>query len=588
MTTPEPTDDDDVTFSETSTVRTAPHEFSVNYLYAQEGLRPFFAADRRIKDGDGKQVSEFEIGAERWVVKLYYQDSGIVHPGDDGNGNVQPGATNPQGTEFRIEELREFRLKVARHPDEDEVGEQSFNAHLAPRWQGMQVENDKGERSEYSVPDGISEAVNISVKGSNIEFDRYEELLCRGFESVDIRRTYFERPHDYSNIQDAERYVRIDEDASGPIHGRDGPIASMAHLLEDDRTGYRKLVQNDNDGHGNNVPGYYHTVTLGPARIGEAFPSHQLPKEIKHYYAREAASKPDDNPLSHPKLGASYQVNRWNGKLGVDEIETLNDELDQAVLSVIADAGLQVHPSDGGPFVPDAYFDAAAIEREDDPIVSLDMTQIKQRQESVVIQHISDGLSPVEWDSLETLVTDGGEVSPNQIAEENDRHPDSVRRALGRIEDLVEREYDRVSLKSSYVADLVHDAVKSAEDAVQRAAETGAKAIEAAERGLDEGTSALVAWASRHDVDLNQTGDGYVEIDFGTMEADEISEINRKIKRALRHGVELWEDAGQNPAHFIGGSYRVTACFDKYPDRTHLSEETYQSMGGPIGSQIHR
>lgn len=71
------------------------HEFTANYLFDDYDLQPFFACDSRVKDGDGSQAGAFEIGNERWVVKLYYQDSGVVHPGDDGNGNIRTGAENP-------------------------------------------------------------------------------------------------------------------------------------------------------------------------------------------------------------------------------------------------------------------------------------------------------------------------------------------------------------------------------------------------------------------------------------------------------------------------------------------------------------
>ncbi len=169
------------------------HEFTANYLFDDYDLQPFFACDSRVKDGDGSQAGAFEIGNERWVVKLYYQDSGVVHPGDDGNGNIRTGAENQFGTPFHIEEMREFRFSVARHPDEDPVGEQDFNAHLAPRWQGMETENKYGDQSEYSVPEQIHEAVNVRVSGSNIDFRRYHELLCRAAEAVGIHRRYFER-----------------------------------------------------------------------------------------------------------------------------------------------------------------------------------------------------------------------------------------------------------------------------------------------------------------------------------------------------------------------------------------------------------
>ncbi|WP_229125931.1 DUF7845 domain-containing protein [Halapricum desulfuricans] len=521
----------------TGYVEPAPHEFAANYLFDSDGLAPFFAADSQIKSGGGSKRGEFTDQGERWTVTLYYQDSNVVHPG----------SKLPTGTEWRLDEMREFRLSVSRHGEEDRVGEQGFNAHLAPRWQGMEIEQSDGTISEYSVPDGIHEAANVKIQGSNIEFSRYLRLLRLAATSVGIRGRYFEEPHEYSNIQDAERYVRIHKDASGPVHARDGPIASMGHLLESDRQGYRKVVQNDQDEHGRNLPGYYHTVTLGPRRIREAFPDHALPKEVKHYYAREAKNQPEDSPLAHPKVGVSYQVSRWDRKLGVteDDLEQLVRELDQAVLSVLADAGLDVAPNRGtGPFISDAYFEVETRDDGPEPI-DLDLTRIKSQQESVVIKHLADGLSPVQWESLETLITHGGEVSPADIADDHDRHVESVRRALRGIDDLVVREYAEVKLRSSYVAELVHEAVEEAEEAVKRAAETGAKAIQAAKQGMDESMSVFIAWANRHGVDVDDAlsrRDARMEMRLGEPEQD--------TDKTLREGLRVWKEAGMPVERF--------------------------------------
>ncbi|WP_246023009.1 hypothetical protein [Halosimplex halophilum] len=132
------------------------------------------------------------------------------------------------------------------------------------------------------------------------------------------------------------------------------------------------------------------------------------------------------------------------------------------------------------------------------------------------------------------LVTDGGEISPQEIAEETDRHPGSVRRALDRIPELVEREYGSVSLRSKYIADLVHDAVKEAKEATRRAAEAGAKAMEAAERGVDESTSAFIAWAAKHDIDVQDRGGGDLKLEFGKVD---------DIRKKLREGFDLWTSA---------------------------------------------
>ena len=515
----------------TGYVEPAPHEFAANYLFDAKGLAPFFAADSQVKAGGGSQRAEFHDQGERWAVTLYYQDSNVVHPG----------SRLPTGTEWRLDEMREFRLKIRRHGEEDPVGEQSFNVHITPRWQGMQTENRDGTVSDYSVPDGIHEAVNVKIQGSNIDFQRYLQLLQSAALAAGVRADYFEKPHEYSNIQDAERYVRVHQDASGPVHAREGPIASMGHLLESDRQGYRKVVQKDDDDHGRNLPGYYHTVTLGPRRIREAFPDHSLPKEVKHYYAREALGQGTESPLAHPKVGASYQVSRWDGKLGVtpEELDQLERELDQTVLSVLADAGLDLAPSRGaGPFLQDAYFEVETTEEGPDPI-GLDMAQIRSTQTSVVIKHLQDGgLSPVQWDSLRTLVTDGGVVSPADIADEHDRHVESVRRALRGIDDLVVREYAEVSLRSSYVAELVHDAVKEAEEATKRAAETGAKAIQAAEQGMEETMSVFIAWAARHGIDVDDA--------LNRREAKmklRVGEPGREARRAIKEGFRIWKEA---------------------------------------------
>ena len=515
----------------TAYIEPAPHEFAANYLFDDHGLAPFFAADSKVKAGGGSQGGEFTHQGEQWTVTLYYQDSNIVHPGSE----------LPTGTAWQLDEMREFRLSVSRHGKEDHVGEQSFNVHIAPRWQGMQIEQSDGTISEYSVPDGIFEAVNVKIQGSNIEFHRYLDLLQSAVATVSIRSDYFKEPHEYSNVQDAERYVRVHKDASGPVHARDGPIVSMAHLLETDREGYRKLVQNDTDKHGETLPGYYHTVTLDPRRIREAFPDHALPKEVKHYYAREAKSQPDDSPLAHPKVGASYQVSRWDETLGVmpDDLERLEKELDQTVLSVLADAGLNISPVRGdGPFVADAYFEPQTTVEGPEP-VGLNLTRIKSTQESVVVKHLTDGLSPVQWESLKTLVTDGGEIAPADIAENHGRHVESVRRALREMDELVVREYADVRLRSNYVAELVHDAVSEAEEAVERAAETSARALQAAKRGMGEAMSNFIAWAARHDIDvddaINRHGDD-LKLRMG--------EPDRETPRVIRKGFQIWKEAG--------------------------------------------
>jgi hypothetical protein len=525
------------------TVNLAYHEFTANYLFTDAGLDPFFAFDSEIKKAEGSKATEFRLDGEKWRARLSYQSSNIVNPG----------GKTPQGTRFDIETIREYRVKIYRDPAQDPIGQQSFTAHIAPRWEGMEGEKSDGSSVKIPVPEGIGEGVNVRVSGSNIDFSRYQDLFRLAATCLGINGDYFRDYHEYSNIQDAERYVRLDRDQSGPVHSRDGPIASMGHLLESDRQGYRKIVQDETDVHGENLPGYYHTVTLGGRRIREAFPDHKLPKEVKHYYAKEANNLDDDHPLAHPKLGSSYQTSQHDETLHIDDLERLNRELEQTVLSVLADAGLDVAPSaQAQAYFEGPYFEIDVDHSGPDPI-GLDLTRVRQSQESVVVRHVADGLNPTQWEALETLVTDGGEVSPADIADEHDRHTGSVRRALRDMEDLVHREYAEVSLASDYIAEMVHDAVSEARDATRRATETVGKALDAADRGLDETMSSFIAWAARHGIDVEGSRDARMTLRFGP--------DVEKPDKAIREGFRVWKDAGMPEeryrealVHFPGGA----------------------------------
>jgi len=432
-----------------------------------------------------------------------------------------------------------------------------------------------------SVP--FEEGVNIRITGSNIEFPEYLNLLQNAASALSIRRSYFADPHDSSNIQQAERYVRLSEDESGAVHARDGPLARVGHLLESDRHGTRRTEQTDMDGNSEQSPGYRHQTGVDEVRIQEVWPNHALPKQLKHYFAREHKSMPSDHPLSHPKVGAIYYPTLWRDsdqKLGVtpSDLQQLSEELDEAVLGILHDAGISVTTT--VPFVEDAYFDAELSDRKRQ-VVELPLQDIKERQESVVISNVADGMSPVEWEALEVLVTDGGEVAPADIAESGDFHIDSVYRALDRIDQMIQREYASVELQSSYVGELVHDAITSAKERTRDAVETGAKALEAAERGLDQRTSAFVAWASQHCESWRETDDG-VTIDFGDVEADTLEEANRDIRQKLREGKRLWDEMRNDEMKWRLGDWTARITYEKHPDSNYLAETTTESMGGPL------
>ncbi|RAW46888.1 hypothetical protein DQW50_00395 [Halorubrum sp. 48-1-W] len=503
-------------------VATAPHEYMANYVYPE--LRAWFGAARLV-DATGSRRGSFRLEGEKWHVTLSYQESGLAPP---------EGGETPDGTRVEFDTLREFRLNAV---VDDEVGERKVKALIQPRWHGLQSkEGGSVARPMWDLGD----AVNVRVNASNVEFDVVETVIQRAAGAVTLDPMYFDdRNDEYSVVIDTARYVRLDRDVSGPVHAREGPLARMGHLLESDRSGYRKVVQDDTE-----RAGYYHTVTLGPKRVRECFPDHRVPKEMKHYYARNAESMPDDHPLAHPKVEASYQSSRWDETLRPTDHDLLADELEEAVLATLNEAGLPTQridddgPGGGRTFVPDAYFDAETVDRS--RVLPLNLERVESDQRNVVVRQLADGLSPVEWDSLKTLVADGGDVSPAEIAEEHDWHPDSVRRGLRRIEDMVVREQGSVALRSHHVAEQVVEALESARVGVRNAMGAAANAVQNAERkSLDDRTDELIAFCQANGIHV-QERDARLRVKMGYLGGESWSELVTRLKR-------YWVDAGRDP-----------------------------------------
>lgn len=517
------------------------HEYTANWNYQEHGLRPWFALDSVVKDSGGSAEQEIEAAGETWSATLYYQEGGLLPPS---------GGETPAGTHVQHDTIREFRISCVA---QDDVRERKANFHIRPRWKGLTAENDDGEEIEIPVPDELAnhrtDAVNVRISGSNIRFDDYTDLLQSAMESFGISPHYFKNEHRHptSNIQDAARYVRIHKHQSGPVHARTGPLVSLAHVLENDRDGYRKLVQNDSDERGRTVPGYYHTATLGPERVQEVFPNHELPVECKHYFAREAYDRPLDDPLAHPKLEVAYQVSRWNDTLRPADHDQLEQELDEWLYAILSDAGLDLRA--GNTYVQDAYF-KNSNDTTTANIVSLDLTTVRHEQESIVYKHLAGGMSPVERETLNTLVSDGGQVSPSKIATENDRHQDSVYSALQRMNDLVEHEYNSVSLKSTYLSELVADALDQAKESLARATNAAAETMHSAGRGLDDRTSAFIAWAERYGVNYRSGDSDTMRIDIGEIETVQVA------KRIIRQGYRLWTELKKDPSTFRSAQVR--------------------------------
>jgi len=81
---------------------------------------------------------------------------------------------------------------------------------------------------------------------------------------------------------------------------------------------------------------------------------------------------------------------------------------------------------------------------------------------------------------------------------------------------------------------------------VREAASASAKALEAAERGLDERTSAFLAFCGKYDIDVQNKRDARLRLRFGELDPDADPAPELLAKTAFR----MWTDAKQDAARF--------------------------------------
>jgi len=498
-------------------IQPAPHEFDayLHFAYNPDDredprLRPFWAFEHVIREHGGATDGSAELDGDTFEFSLSYSESGIEttnHPSED------------------VDTIREYWInwELATDP----AGQCSGSFHVAPRTQDLETADGS---PPISVPPGFV-GVAVRAQGSNLPFGQYTDLFREICKSRGISRRYWrdEWIHETSNIRDAEMYVRIEREHSGPFVAVDGPISRTADLLAGDREGYRKHVADDTK-----IEGYYHTATIGAGRAAELIDLHKLPKEIKHYYGKHPQHTSDDHPTHYPKIGVSYQASLHDDTLHLENLNRLERELDETLLNLLrwGDLPVQADHIDGlpddrdehehihgrlddapGPFVDDAYWRVQASHRQR-RLVECPLPEIEADQQSVVIRALRDGLEESDRDVLETLVTDGSQVAPADVADEHDWHLETVYTALDRLGEIVDHQYGELQLQSHNVARRVLEAVERADEEAKNALEVSAKALAGSDRP-ERASDAMTEWLDQHGVEIEDRDDGRLHLRTG-------------------------------------------------------------------------
>ena len=513
-------------------LKCAPHEGDIRFTVGvhpdpavqNHGLAPYYAMHSLMKEwGDrwqtqGKPTSDVEFMGQQWATAFDYDKSGL-DPWD-----------NPT---FDIEQVREFRFYLAAkssphyngNPQNREERVHGGTITVRPRWPNLMSDGELVSVPQYGEP-----YIDVQVQASNIPHEKYLALVQRVMDSYSISSRYFGQPHPDSHINDLAYYVRLYRDASGPLFAPDGPIARCHTLIQGDRSGYRKHVEDNTK-----LPGYYVTATIEDEKADELIRGHRLGKELKHYYPNHPETyEPDDAPY-HPKFEVSYQTSRTDDTVRWDDLDDARRELEETILNCLEWTGIAT-TAESTEFVDFDPYWLVEDTTEARKIVQCPLPKIEDEQEHRVMQLWGD-MTTADRDVTEMLLTDGGKVSPKEAAEKTGYTYRTIRTVIDRLEGLIRHTYGELELESKKIQQELLKRVRAAGDRFQQ--EIGSATMELADATEERARSRWARVRREYAVSEVDADDcrkllkvGYMPDDF-----DEAKKILREIRTAYTESV---------------------------------------------------
>ncbi|WP_241692822.1 DUF7845 domain-containing protein [Haloarcula salina] len=514
-------------------LKCAPHEGDVRFTIGVHpdpgvpdyGLKPYYAMDSLIKEwGDrweteGKPTRDIDFNGETWATCFDYSESGL------------DAWDNP---EFQIQNVREFQFYFVAKDSPTYEGKRADRDKrvkggtitVRPRWPNLTSDGEP-----VSVPDYGAPYIDVQVQASNLPHEEYLTLVKRVMDAYGIAARYFDHPHPDSHISDLAYYVRLYRSDSGPLYAPDGPIARCHTLIQGDRSGYRKHVEDNTK-----LPGYYVTATVEDEKADQLVRGHGLGKELKHYYPNHPENYEPDHALYHPKFEVAYQTSRTEETVRWDDLDDARRELEETILNCLEWCGLATS-ADSGVFVDfDPFWDVRDT-TEARKFVQCPLPKIEDDQEHRVMQLWGD-MTAADRDVTELLLTDGGKVSPQAAAERTGYTYRTIRTVIDRMEGLIEHTYGELELSSKKIQQELLKRVRAAGDRFEQ--EIGSAAMELADAAEERARS---RWARiRREYAISETDADdcrkLLTVGYTPDDLDEARTILREIQTAYTECVE--------------------------------------------------
>ncbi|WP_435363556.1 hypothetical protein [Haloarchaeobius sp. DYHT-AS-18] len=490
-----------------TTVETAPHELEGYLHYAANGDTPYWALSSlmQVFGGGFEGETRDHPSGDTWTISTGFRKA------EEG-----PGLTPRPSDPINVEKLAEWKIML-RGPRETKA-----TYFVRPRWKQQKLSNGKTLTSWVDSDENPDLGIDVEVKGSNLEPDRYPKLLRWALDELgklagqSFNSSYLAPRNVYltSKVTAYERYVRLHEDEGLKLVNTGGLLTRL-HLLLGDQTGTKYTLKVDNA----KVLGHRHLLQLRPSAAKE-LPTGARGKQLKHYHMDNRDADGVDENLRHPKFGVLLKKRFHGSAFDWREMDDLTREIDETLINCLQWAGIPTHADglDSSPWIPDDHFtggqrpdDAPAIARYSDPT-----PQIEAEQQNILVRTLRD-LTDSD-DAVLRAMTDGGvpeESHPREIADESGLSIRTVYRALSRLDELVENDNAAVRFRSEKIRQELHGVYERLEDTVNSTASAICRVLDLDPEVVRQNGSAFERWLARYAADVNRQSHDQMTIKIG-------------------------------------------------------------------------
>lgn len=491
------------------------HGLGQKLMFDGDGLSPYWGVVSVFEPDQDESLEPFDAIGETWDVVTSSQWEGQIAPPED-----QDFEHGMYEYSYTVEAL-------------DEIGDKDAVIQFRPGFPN--AENVHSGEDMQALPDDLPECVRVQLITTNLEPAEARELLVAFAEHIGLNREYFTgKPHEYSRAYQTERYLRLSRQASEDrIVGAGGILDQLADVASDQRG--RGEYKWDHE----EIVGHYQSVATDPDTWAMLLPDRdgrEHGKRIKNYHPANPRGEASGDPLSHPKLEVALS-NEYDpeGAVPIDELDDVIAELDETLYNVVHWAGLPLGP-DAGPWIAsDEYFGVEAADwvpsLRENPLPEL-RDEIEKHAETELIR---TELSPTQEELL-TVLTDGGAMHYEELAEEAESGTSTVYRLVDKLRSLLRTDDGIVD----FADNVTREHVRGIVDKVRETADWATQSIrQVAEEHdlLRREDGPLTEWMRRHGIQVvRQRPELELEV------SRPVSAV--EIRQILRAGLDAAERSG--------------------------------------------